>query len=148
MIAMTAESNKEFIFPCRVYWEDTDGGGVVYYANYLKFMERARTEWLRAMNIEQTMLREQYGVLLVVARVEANYKRSARLDDLLQVSCRVIEQGRASLTFEQNIYRSNDNASKGELLLEGVTRVGCIDATTFKPKAIPDVVVQALAQYR
>jgi len=144
---MSAESNKEFIFPCRVYWEDTDGGGVVYYANYLKFMERARTEWLRAMNIEQTTLREQYGVLLVVARVEANYKRSARLDDLLQVSCRVIEQGRASLTFEQNIYRSVDNV-KGEWLLEGITRVGCIDASTFKPKAIPDVVVQALAQYQ
>jgi len=138
---------KEFIFSCRVYWEDTDGGGVVYYANYLKFMERARTEWLRAMSIEQSMLREQYGVLLVVARVEANYKRSARLDDLLQVSCRVIDQGKASMTFEQNVYRCDTDGQRGNLLLEGMTRVGCIDAVTFRPKAMPELIAQALAQY-
>jgi len=144
---ITEEPCKEFIFPCRVYWEDTDGGGVVYYANYLKFMERARSEWLRELHIEQTGLREQYGILLVVARVEANYKRSARLDDLLQVSCHVIEQGRVSLTFEQNVYRSNGNLKKDELLLEGVTRIGCIDAETFKPKPLPELIVQALSHY-
>lgn len=142
---MSSASVKEFFFPCRVYWEDTDGGGVVYYANYLKFMERARTEWLRALGIEQTALREQYGVLLVVARVEANFKRSARLDDLLQVSCRIVEQGKASLSFGQTIYRGN---SKGELLLDGTTRVGCIDANTFKPKSMPKVVAQALEKYQ
>jgi acyl-CoA thioester hydrolase len=130
------------MFPCRVYWEDTDGGGVVYYANYLKFMERARTEWLRALGIEQTAIREQYGVLLVVARVEANFKRSARLDDLLQVSCKVTEPGKASVSFEQNIYRNH------ELLMDGITRVGCIDASTFKPRAMPDVMVQALENFQ
>jgi len=146
-LLMSAEPNKEFIFPCRVYWEDTDGGGVVYYANYLKFMERARSEWLRAMHIEQTMLREQYGILLVVARVEANYKRSARLDDLLQVTCRVVEQGKVSLTFEQNVYRSSDG-KQDELLLEGITRVGCIDADSFRPRPLPDLIVQSLATFQ
>jgi len=138
-------SNHPFMFSCRVYWEDTDGGGVVYYANYLKFMERARTEWLRSLTIEQTSLREQYGILLVVARVEANFKRSARLDDMLQVSCKVIEQGKASISFEQNIYREG---SSKELLFEGTTRVACIDASTFKPCAMPDVIVQALENYQ
>jgi acyl-CoA thioester hydrolase len=133
-----------------VYWEDTDGGGVVYYANYLKFMERARTEWLRALGIEQTSLREQYGILLVVAQVEVNFKRSARLDDLLQVSCKVIEQGKASISFEQTIRRNpaNQNTGSDELLLDSVTRVGCIDASTFKPRAMPDVVVQAITKYQ
>ncbi|MES1196481.1 MAG: tol-pal system-associated acyl-CoA thioesterase, partial [Steroidobacter sp.] len=134
---------KEFVFPCRVYWEDTDGGGVVYYANYLKFMERARTEWLRSLGFEQTILREQYGVLLVVARVEANFRRSARLDDLLQVGCRVIECGKASVSFEQKIYRGEGD----ELLLDGVTRVGCIDAVTFKPEPLPGMIGQALERY-
>lgn len=137
---MTAGRPGEFAFPVRVYWEDTDGGGVVYYANYLKFMERARTEWLRSLGFEQTALREQFGILLVVARVEANYKRSARLDDALNVSCKILDHGKASITFEQNIRRASDN----ELLVEGVTRVGCIDANTFKPKPMPDLIVAAL----
>ena len=141
---MSAASAKEFVFPCRVYWEDTDGGGVVYYANYLKFMERARTEWLRSLGFEQTVLREQYGILLVVARVEANFRRSARLDDLLQVTCKVTELGKASLIFEQKVFRGEQ---RGELLLDGSTRVGCIDAATFRPTSLPDVVAPALRPY-
>ena len=141
--------SREFVFPCRVYWEDTDAGGVVYYANYLKFMERARTEWLRAMGIEQTPLREQYGVLLVVAKVEASYRRPARYGDLLQVSCRIIEQGKASLSFAQNIYRGESHsAANSELLLEGITRVGCIDADSFRPRSLPPVIVQALNDFQ
>ncbi len=142
---MNQSLNKEFMFPCRVYWEDTDAGGVVYYANYMKFMERARTEWLRSMGIEQTPLKEQYGILMVVAKVEANYKRPARYGDLLHVSCRVIEQGKASLNFEQNIYRDR---ADGELLLAGNTRIACVDANTFKPCALPKMIVQAFIAYQ
>jgi acyl-CoA thioester hydrolase len=140
---MSGNHHQQFVFPVRVYWEDTDGGGVVYYANYLKFMERARTEWLRSLGFEQGALREQFAILLVVARVEANYKRSAKLDDALNVSCKILERGRASITFEQNIRRASDN----ELLVEGLTRVGCIDASSFKPKPMPDVIVAALDNY-
>jgi len=138
---MTAAAATDFVFPCRVYWEDTDGGGVVYYANYLKFMERARTEWLRKLGFEQTALREQYGILLVVPRVEADFKRPARLDDVLQVGCKMLQRGKASLSFAQDIYRDGE---RNELLLEGVTRVCCIDAATFKPKPMPDAIVAAL----
>jgi len=138
---MIVGTTEQFACTFRVYWEDTDGGGVVYYANYLKFMERARTEWLRSLGFEQRTLREQYGILLVVARVEANFRRSARLDDLLQVTCSVIESGRASVIFEQNIYRGT---AREALLLDGVTRVGCINAETFRPTALPVVVTAAL----
>ena len=143
----------EFVWPSRVYWEDTDAGGVVYYANYLKFMERARTEWLRALGIEQIPLKEQHGILLVIAQVEANYRRPARYGDVLQVTCRIVECGKASLTFEQNIYRaahdsknSADELTRGELLLDGKTRVACVDASNFKPRALPEIIVRELKQ--
>ena len=135
---------KDFVFPCRVYWEDTDAGGVVYYANYLKFMERARTEWLRAMHIEQGPLKEQHGVLLVVAKVEADFKRPAGYGDLLQVTCRIAELGKASLRFEQQIFR---NTVDGELLLAGSTRIGCIAADNFKPRALPEIINAALNKW-
>jgi len=139
---MTAESvGPEFVWPVRVYWEDTDAGGVVYYANYLRFMERARTEWLRALGVEQTMLKEQLNVLMVVAQVQANYRRPARYGDQLQVHCRVTEIGKVSLSFEQRIYR---DAVGGELLLDGTVKVGCIDAGSFRPKALPQVVIGSL----
>lgn len=148
----------EFVWPARVYWEDTDAGGVVYYANYLKFMERARTEWLRAVGIEQIPLKEQHGILLVIAQVEANYRRPARYGDVLQVTCRVIDCGKASLTFAQNIYRAvdddknmtnrniTDELQRGELLLDGRTRVACVDAISFKPRALPETIVRELKQ--
>jgi acyl-CoA thioester hydrolase len=143
----------EFVWPSRVYWEDTDAGGVVYYANYLKFMERARTEWLRALGIEQIPLKEQHGILLVIAQVEANYRRPARYGDVLQVTCRIVECGKVSLTFEQNIYRaahdsnnSADELTRGELLLDGKTRVACVDVSNFKPRALPQIIVRELKQ--
>ena len=128
----------EFVWPVRVYWEDTDGGGVVYYANYLKFMERARTEWLRAFGIEQGPLQEQ-GVLLVIVAIAANYRRPARYGDMLQVSCSMVETRRASMNFEQKIYRQEVG---GELLLDGTVRVGCIDAATFKPRSLPEIIAR------
>jgi acyl-CoA thioester hydrolase len=131
----------EFIWPVRVYWEDTDAGGVVFYANYLKFMERARTEWLRALGIEQTPLKEQDGILMVVAHVDVSYRRPARYGDLLQVVSSVTEVGKVSLTFEQHVYR---DAPGGELLLNGKVKVGCIDATSFRPKALPKIIIESL----
>lgn len=133
-------SLTEFVWPVRVYWEDTDGGGVVYYANYLKFMERARTEWLRAFGIEQEPL-QRAGVLLVVASVEANYRRPARYGEMLQVTCTIAERKRASLTFEQRIHR---NEPGGELLVEARARVGCIDAATFRPRPLPEIIVREI----
>jgi acyl-CoA thioester hydrolase len=131
----------EFIWPVRVYWEDTDAGGVVYYANYLKFLERARTEWLRALGIEQQQLKEQLGLLMVVAQLTANYRRPARYGDQLQVLCRITDIGKVSLSFEQHIYRE---AIAGELLLDGTVKVACIDAGSFRPQALPHVIVRSL----
>ncbi len=131
----------EFTWPVRVYWEDTDAGGVVYYANYLRFLERARTEWLRSLGIEQLPLKEQHGVLMVVAQVVANYRRPARYGDLLQIHCRIVDIGKVSLSFEQHIYRET---AEGELLMDSKIRVACIDAGSFKPRAMPEVIVRSL----
>ena len=92
-----------FVWPVRVYWEDTDAGGIVYYANYLKFMERARTEWLRAIGVDQVKLKDEHGLMFVVVDVEAHYRKPARYDDQLQVTCKVSETSRASLTLDQEV---------------------------------------------
>lgn len=134
---MSRTGGSQFSWPVRVYWEDTDAGGVVYYANYLKFLERARTEWLRALGIEQMPLKEQYGVLMVVAEVQANYRRPARYGDQLLVVCELSELGKASLSFTQRIYR---DALQGDVLLDSTVRVACIDALSFRPKALPSVI--------
>ena len=127
-----------FTWPVRIYWEDTDAGGIVYYANYLKFMERARTEWLRAEGIEQLPLKEQHGLMFVVVDLEAHYRKPARYGDELLVTCTVAERTRASLTFEQQIYRAPAaSIPAGELLIEGKVRVACLDANNLKPKALP-----------
>ena len=123
-----------FAWRTRVYWEDTDGGGVVYYANYLKFMERARTEWLRALGHSQAELVERHGFVFAVVEVKVNYRRPARLDDELLVSCDPKPEGRASIRFGQTIRRA------GVVLAEGEVRVACVDAKTFRPRALPDFV--------
>ena len=125
---------EPFSWPVRIYWEDTDAGGIVYYANYLKFMERARTEWLRAAGVEQLPLKEQHGLMFVVVDLQAHYRKPARYGDELQVTCAVAERSRASLTFQQQVYRGGRD---GELLVEGRVRVACLDATTLKPTALP-----------
>jgi acyl-CoA thioester hydrolase len=122
----------------RVYWEDTDAGGVVFYANYLKYFERARTEWLRRCGIEQSKLQEQLGAIFVVAEVNIRYLASARLDDLLSVTVDVLEQGKASLLFEQKVLRAT------EVLAQGRVRVGCVDAHSLKPRRIPESVHRLL----
>jgi acyl-CoA thioester hydrolase len=127
----------------RVYWEDTDAGGVVFFANYLKFFERARTEWLRALGYEQQRLLEDGGSLFVVSETSVRYLRPARLDDLLDVTVAVREAARVSLVIEQQVWRCT-TARDGELLAQGTIRVGCVDAKSFKPRRIPDAILQSI----
>ncbi len=122
----------------RVYWEDTDAGGVVFYANYLKFFERARTEWLRALGVGQQRLREDTGAIFIVADTAVRYRRPARLDDLIDVTVAVREAGRASMALAQQAWRAD------ELLAEGEIRIGCVDAGTFRPMRIPTPILQML----
>jgi acyl-CoA thioester hydrolase len=122
----------------RVYWEDTDAGGIVFYANYLKFFERARTEWLRAAGIGQQALRERTGAIFVVAETALRYHRPARLDDELRVTVVLQEAGRASMAIDQQAWRGE------ELLAEGRIRIGCVDERTLRPCRIPAEVLQAL----
>ncbi|MDR9437261.1 MAG: tol-pal system-associated acyl-CoA thioesterase [Thiohalophilus sp.] len=125
---------NEFLWPVRVYYEDTDAGGVVYYANYLKFMERARTEWLRTLGFEQDELIAQHNVLFAVRRVTLDYRQPARFNDKLLVSASVTEAGKASLTFTQAIRREANNV----LLCDGQVKIASLNALTFRPRTIPE----------
>jgi acyl-CoA thioester hydrolase len=125
-----------FSWPARVYWEDTDGGGIVYYANYLRFLERARTEWLRQQGYSQQRLAREEGILFTVVSLEIEYRAPARLDDELEVSCEPRPQGQASLRFAQCIYRRTPGAER-ELLAEAHLRVACLDARTLRPRRLP-----------
>lgn len=122
----------------RIYWEDTDAGGIVFYANYLKFFERARTEWLRALGIGQHALREETGGMFVVSETTVKYHRPAQLDDLLRVTARLSEGGRASLVIAQQAWRGDT------LLCEGTIRIGWVDESTLKPARIPPSVLERL----
>ena len=122
----------------RIYWEDTDAGGIVFYANYLKFFERARTEWLRALGLGQHALREETGGMFVVSETTVKYHRPAQLDDLLRVTARLSEGGRASLVIAQQAWRDET------LLCEGTIRIGWVDESTLKPARIPPSVLERL----
>ena len=135
---MTATT--EFTWPLRVYYEDTDAGGVVYYANYLRFMERARTEWLRSLGFEQDRLLAEQGVLFAVRRAAVDFRRPARFNDSLLVSARIVQRKRASLTFQQQITKQLD----GQLLCTGEVQIVCVDGTRFQPCAIPQSVLMGL----
>jgi len=139
---MTPERTP-FGFPLRVYWEDTDAGGIVFYANYLKFMERGRTEWLRALGFNQQVLREQVGGMFVVSETAVKYHQPARLDDALWVTARVQEAGRVSLTIAQQV-RLRREAHDDALLAEGTIRIGWVDAITLKPGRIPAAILEKL----
>ena len=132
-----------FGFPLRVYWEDTDAGGIVFYANYLKFMERGRTEWLRALGFHQQVLREQVGGMFVVSETTVKYLQPAKLDDALWVTARVTEAGRVSLTIAQQVWLKHDG-QPDVLLAEGTIRIGWVDAATLKPGRIPAAIVEKL----
>jgi acyl-CoA thioester hydrolase len=121
-----------------VYWEDTDAGGVVFYANYLKFFERARTEWLRHLGLGQQALRESTGAIFVVTDTRVGYLAPARLDDLLDVTVLLQRSGTASMTLAQQAWR------EATLVAEGEIRIGCVDDGTFKPRRIPPAVLALL----
>ena len=131
----------DFELPIRVYWEDTDAGGIVFYANYLKFFERARTEWLRSLGIAQSTLREQTGGMFVVSETQVRYLQPARLDDRLRVTARLEEAGRASMVLAQQAFLLADGSP---LLAEGRIRIGWVDAATLRPARIPSIVLEAL----
>ena len=127
-----------FHFPVRVYWEDTDAGGIVFYANYLKFFERARTEWLRHLGLQQNQLKLDTGGMFVVIDTQLKYHRPAQLDDLLQVSAVLQDKGRASLVIAQQAWCGET------LLCEGTIRIGWVDAAAMKPARIPSSVLERL----
>ena len=130
--AAPADRAATFRWPVRIYWEDTDAAGIVFYANYLKFFERARTEWLRSLGFEQEGLRASAGLGFVVTDTSLHYRAPARLDDTLEVTVQVGHIGLASMTVTQQARRA------GELLAEGTIRVGCVDLGTFRPRRIPE----------
>lgn len=120
-------------FPVRIYWEDTDAGGIVYHSNYLKYMERARSDLMRVLGVSQeASLRDPDGIIFVAASIEIRYRRAAKLDDDLTVKTRVKSLGRASIVFEQNIWRG------GELMTEGTVRVGAVSRRTMSPSPMPE----------
>ena len=137
---------RVFSWPARVYWEDTDGGAVVYYANYLRYLERSRTEWLRARGHSQQQLAREPGILFTVVSLEVDYRAPARLDDELEITCEPRSEGAASLRFEQRIYRSDPQ--RRAPLLEAQVRVACVDAQSFRPRRLPQFLLDALAQER
>lgn len=126
-------------WPVRVYWEDTDAGRVVYYANYLKFLERARSEWLRALGIGQLELMRQEGVVFVVRHVTVEFLQPARFDDLLVVKSRLLKLGGASLILKQEVVR------EATVLLTAQVRVACVRSADFKPARIPSHIAKRLA---
>ncbi len=134
-----------FEHPVRVYWEDTDAGGIVFYANYLKFFERARTEWLRDLGVGQQALREATGGMFVVSETTVKYHRPAKLDDQLRVTATLAEGGRASLVIAQQAWLNNTPSGEpGTLLCDGTIRIGWVDAATLKPARIPPSVLERL----
>jgi acyl-CoA thioester hydrolase len=128
------ESNQPFEWPVRVYYEDTDAQGVVYYANYFRFMERARTEWLRALGVDQVALMKEERRIFVVTETKAQFLVPARFNDEVIVTARLAELGRATFDIEQNIYR---DSLDGTLLLKGSVRAAYLNADTLRPTRVP-----------
>ena len=133
---------NKFSWPVRVYYEDTDSGGVVYHSQYLNFMERARTEWLRSLGFEQDELIAEQQCIFAVHTMEICFKRPARFNDALSVESQIIEIAGARMDFEQKIMRD------GELLCEAAVKIACLDADRFRPKAIPKNLLQEIVRGR
>ena len=141
------DASPIFRYPVRIYWEDTDAGGIVFYANYLKFFERARTEWLRAAGVGQQQLRELTGGMFVVSDAQLRYHRPARLDDELIVTAQLQETGRTSLTIGQQALLKPEQMtdSRPVLLCEGTIRIGWVDAATMRPARMPGFLLEQLS---
>ncbi|MCG6866053.1 MAG: tol-pal system-associated acyl-CoA thioesterase [Thiogranum sp.] len=135
-VVTTREGLSQFCWPVRVYYEDTDSGGVVYYANYLKFMERARTEYLRSMGFEQDQLRRDQGILFTVHSLQVDFSLPARFNDALEISAEISDLKRASLAFSQSVRRRGETTP----LCSGTVRIACVDAESFRPKPIPEII--------
>lgn len=127
-----------YAWPIRVYYEDTDAGGIVFYANYLKFFERARTEWLRACGVDQSRLADETGAIFIVRSTAVDYRAPARLDDVISIVSRIGRLGRASVDFAQEAWRGST------LLASGTIRIGCVERAALRPVAIPPEVLAAL----
>ena len=130
-----------FTWPVRVYYEDTDLGGVVYYANYLKFMERARTEWLRSLGVDQSCLLDEAGLIFVIVSAEARYVQPARFNDTLIVTARLEASRRTTMTFVQEVHR---HSLEGEVLVRGRVEAACVEANGFRPRPIPVEILEKL----
>jgi len=128
-----------FHWPARVYYEDTDAAGIVYYASYLKFMERARTEWLRSLGFNQERLRLEHGIIFAVTRLQQHFRRPARLDDELSISVTLRRLARASFDLQQQVLRAG-----GEHLGDAEVRIACLDAAACKPRKIPSFLLTEL----
>ncbi len=129
---------SQFNWPLRVYYEDTDSGGVVYHSNYLNFMERARTEWLRALGFEQPVLKTDLGIIFVVHSMTLVFKSPAYFNDLLEIRARLLKIGHGSMEFIQSVARDD------QLLVEATVKLACVDAVSFKPIGIPAIIKQAM----
>jgi len=127
--------SKPFVWPVRVYYEDTDAGGVVFYANYLKYFERGRTEYLRSIGFEQDDLINNQGIIFAVRAINVDYIKPARFNQLLEVSTKITAVKKVSLEFQQQITHHN------QLLVSGDVRIACLDAITLKPTAIPKNII-------
>lgn len=141
-ISAAAASTSVFTWPVRVYWEDTDAGGVVYHARYLQFLERARSEWLRATGVGQQTLRERDGIVFVVHRMEIAFNAPARLDDLLTATVEPDERRSASFTVRQSLHREPESRP----LVEARVRIACLDADRFRPRPIPEHLLREIAK--
>lgn len=130
----------KFSWPVRVYYEDTDSGGVVYYANYLKFFERARTESLRQCGLQQDQLIQQNNIIFAVRNINVDYNKPAVFNDLLNVTTEVLEYKKASLVFKQTICRDEDNV----VLCQAICKIACLQAKELKPTAIPEFIIQQM----
>jgi acyl-CoA thioester hydrolase len=151
------EQPAGFSWPVRVYWEDTDAGGIVFYANYLKFFERARTEWLRSLGIEQQRLKDSAGGMFVVIETSLRYLRPARLDDELIVTANLLEARGASMIIGQSVLLKSEHpaqpqviagAAAGAVLCKGSIRIGWVDASSLQPARIPAVILDRLTTWQ
>ncbi len=131
---------KEFILPIRVYYEDTDAGGIVYHANYIKFLERTRTEWLRELGFELTDLMQQYNLVIVVRRITIDYLRPALFNELLESTVQLTKLGKASMTLKQQVLR------QGDILCSAVVKVAAINVVNMRPQAVPNTLFKALQE--
>lgn len=140
------DASKDFSFSIRVYWEDTDAGSIVYYANYLKFFERARSEWLRQLGVEQGALLFSEGCMFVVSEIQTKFHLPARIDDLLAITVRVEKLGHASLYLHQTAFIQTINTNKptSRLVCEGNVRLACVQKNSMRPTAIPKSIVSLI----